>query len=177
MRKRLLVSSMIGGLMLVALSVPVLGAPGGVTNPTTQRELAQARQATAQYQNAEIPVAEGVVGPYKELLLPTGLPVGRLSGIGYRYRVDPPFPTTFDPAIPQVLFYDDAGGGRRLIGVAYLVKSGDLPPEGFTGSDDVWSHFQPDGITPFTTGVWRLHAWIWEGNPDGIFATFNPNIP
>ena len=22
-----------------------------------------------------------------------------------------------------------------------------------------------------------LHAWIWQGNPDGVFAPFNPTIP
>jgi hypothetical protein len=27
-----------------------------------------------------------------------------------------------------------------------------------------------------TYGVWALHIWAWRENPDGTFASWNPNV-
>jgi hypothetical protein len=167
--KKLFLSLMIAGLMLATLVVTAVAAPGGVTNRVTLKELAQARRATAQYNNAELPVSDGWAGHYQ-------LPVAhRVPGMGYHYVNPALIDGTFNAAEPEVLIYDDAGRGRRLIAVEYIVITGGPPPSGFTGSDDVWAPAPPPpGVPP---GTWTLHAWIWEGNPDGVFAPLNPSIP
>jgi hypothetical protein len=43
-------------------------------------------------------------------------------------------------------------------------------PEGFQGPDDVW---MPDPQFP----LWTLHAWVWKGNPDGVFHMTNARVP
>jgi hypothetical protein len=73
---------------------------------------------------------------------------------------------------PQYLVYaPQRDGSRRLAALDYTVPydkwHGDKPPEFF-------------GI-PFTRndgfGVWMFHIWIFQHNPAGIFANFNPRVP
>jgi hypothetical protein len=82
---------------------------------------------------------------------------------------------TFDPEKPQILVYAPTSQGRlRPVAVEYAVPIALSPdaPAGFTGENDVW-HKEPNALG----GVWVLHAWVWQGNPNGIFADSNPNVP
>jgi hypothetical protein len=73
---------------------------------------------------------------------------------------------------PQYLVYaPQKDGSRRLAALDYTVPyekwHGNKPPEFF-------------GI-PFTRndgfGVWMFHIWVFQHNPAGIFANFNPRVP
>ena len=73
---------------------------------------------------------------------------------------------------PQYLVYaPQKNGSRRLAALDYTVPyekwHSDKAPEFF-------------GI-PFTRndgfGVWMFHIWIFQHNPAGIFANFNPRVP
>lgn len=81
---------------------------------------------------------------------------------------------TFDPSRPQILVYapNEGNGTLRLVAAEFAVPldHSPEPPEGFTGSDDVWFH--DSGF-----GIWSLHAWVWNYNPDGTFMPFNPRVP
>lgn len=37
-------------------------------------------------------------------------------------------------------------------------------------SDDTWTINQQFQL-------WTLHAWLYEYNPDGVFASHNPRLP
>ena len=152
---------------IIFLMTFAVAAFGGATNPAALRELAAARKATAQYQNAELPTWDGAAGGYVQAS-------PRVPGMGYHYANFGLVDGTFDVTAPEILLYEDAGSGRRLVAVEYIVISGAVPPDGFTGTDDVWTSPPPEA--PFPPGTWTLHAWLWQGNPDGIFAEFNPNI-
>ena len=43
-------------------------------------------------------------------------------------------------------------------------------PAGFIGQADEWDANQ-------TFQLWTLHAWVYEFNPDGVFAPFNQRVP
>jgi hypothetical protein len=66
--------------------------------------------------------------------------------------------------------------GRRLslrgaLAVMYFRPlSPNEPPEGITGSHNVWDRNEDFGL-------WTLHAWIWLNNPNGMFAEFTPRVP
>jgi len=63
-------------------------------------------------------------------------------------------------------------GSFQLVAAEYAVPidiSPNKPPEGFTGTGDVW-----DRNTGF--GLWLLHAWVWKNNPDGVFNPTNPLV-
>jgi hypothetical protein len=73
---------------------------------------------------------------------------------------------------PQYLVYaPQKDGSRRLAALDYTVPyekwNSNKPPEFF-------------GI-PFTRndgfGVWMFHIWVFQHNPAGIFANFNPKVP
>ncbi len=194
--KKILFLLVLAGVLLATGTAIVFAASGDVTNPNTLRELAEARKATKQYINAELPIADGAAGPYVQAS-------PYIPGMGYHYVNLALMDDVFDPARPEILLYANTGDGRRLVGVEYAVM-GDIP-EGFSGDDDVWEfhdaacHYaddseiigvydpadcpatHPDTGAPFVTWHpplgWVLHAWIWEGNPDGIFEAFNPNLP
>ena len=94
-----------------------------------------------------------------------------LGGMGYHWANPSLVDGTFDPLKPEVLLYAKGPGGKlKLIGVEYIVVNvgqaapmfGDQP---FTV-----------GGTPLPMPHWSLHAWIFEPNPSGMFAPFNPNI-
>ena len=73
---------------------------------------------------------------------------------------------------PQYLvFAPQKNGGRRLAALDYTVPY------------EKWQSAEPPeflGI-PFTRndgfGVWMFHIWLFEHNPAGVFANFNPKVP
>ena len=174
---------------IIFLMMFAVAAFGGATNPDALKELAQARRATLQYLNSELPTWDGVVGGYIQAS-------PRVPGMGYHYVNFALLDPIFDVEAPEILLFDDAGNGRRLVGVEYVST---VLPEGFTGSEDDWHvhlascHYtdgseelcnSPADANPpsgefldfWHPDLWALHVWLWEGNPDGIFAEFNPNI-
>jgi hypothetical protein len=73
---------------------------------------------------------------------------------------------------PQYLvFAPQKNGGRRLAALDYTVPY------------EKWQSAEPPeffGI-PFTRndgfGVWMFHIWLFQHNPAGVFANFNPEVP
>lgn len=94
-----------------------------------------------------------------------------LGGMGYHWvnpsLVDP----VFDPLKPEALLYATGPGGNlRLVAVEYMVVNVGQPAPMFGDQPfDV-------GGTPLPVPHWSLHVWLYENNPSGIFAPFNPNI-
>jgi hypothetical protein len=77
-----------------------------------------------------------------------------------------------DPLRPEVLVYQPTrAGGYRLVAVEYVT---------FQAGQTVLG--QPMNTVPVGNryGVpvefYAKHAWIWQGNPKGIFADWNPSI-
>jgi len=85
-----------------------------------------------------------------------------------------------DPLRPEILLYvSRAGGQLELVGVEYwkadddgsLATSGDRPSlfgVPFAGP--------MPGHNPAMPVHYDLHVWLWEANPSGVFAPFNPAI-
>ena len=125
-------------------------------------ELQQARSATAKYQHIE----NAFHDEYEDIgvVLPM---------MGYHFMRKKNVDVKFDVRNPELLVYNKNNAGKFvLVAVEYAVPldlSPDGPPEGFTGSGDVW-----DRNTDF--GLWTLHAWVWKFNPDGVFKPMNPNV-
>jgi hypothetical protein len=72
---------------------------------------------------------------------------------------------------PEILLYERTPDGRyKLTGVEYIVPI------------SAWSRTEPPTIMgqnlkrADSLGVWYLHVWIWEPNPSGLFADWNPLV-
>jgi hypothetical protein len=136
------------------------GEPGqrgqalGRIEPGLGAQLAQVRAATARYHDVEVAVAEGFVEASPCVEGPDG-------AMGYHYvhfgRLG-----QLDATLPQALLYVPEHDGRlRLVGVEYL---------GMEGANLFGQQF-----TPGPAG-YALHVWLWQANPAGMFADYNPNL-
>lgn len=126
-------------------------------------QLEEARQAAARF----LDVDEALNAGYLDIGL-------FIPNMGWHYLKPTALDGHFDPADPELLVYQDdpCGGPRRLVAVEYAVPF-DLSrkaPAGFAGTADVWS-------ANTGAGLWTLHAWVYEFNPDGVFAPSNPRVP
>ena len=125
-----------------------------------QHELDRVRAATARYADLATALADGYVDI--DLTIPN---------MGAHYLKQPLLDAAFDLERPELLVYAPHGQAMKLVAVEYAVplELAAAPPEGFTGEDDVW--FRNEEFQ-----LWTLHAWLYEDNPDGVFASHNPHV-
>ena len=130
--------------------------------PLPLKELANARRATARYQDFQQALRDGYVD------------IGVvLPNMGRHLLKEALLDATFDAERPEVLVYmEDLGGRMKLVAVEYAVPLNltVTSPEGFPGGADVWfpdERFQ----------LWTLHAWVFRENPDGMFNPTNRRVP
>lgn len=175
--KRLLLSLVIVGLVSGLLANFAVAAPGGVTDSDTLKALAEVRQATARYHDVDAALADGYVpvGPCVE--------VPGLGGMGIHYvNFGLAADGAVDPLAPEILLYVPQGKGMKLVGVEYFVAIGppgapvppDPPPAPIVLGQEMGGPFPGHG--PGDPPHYDLHVWLWQGNPDGIFEEFNPNV-
>jgi len=157
---------LVGGAPKTAVSkpAPTVVAVDDVSAAANQ-ELAAARRATAKYHDFQQALDDSYVQTSP-----------CIPGEGFHYRHEFPFDCEFDPENPEVLHYiPQPNGELKLVSVEYFVPKNAAcglltqPPEGFSGDADVWSN-------EIAGTVWNLNAWIWFGNPDGVFAFGNSKV-
>ncbi len=125
--------------------------------------LAAARAATARYhryaaavQDDFVPVSPCVSSP--------------LGTMGFHYmNFERLLDGELDPAEPEVLlFLPNSQGRMQLVGVEYVLPG--------TGDEDTPLLFGQPMHFSEERSSWELHAWIWQNNPAGMFADFNPRL-
>ena len=130
--------------------------------PRTIWELQQAKAATARYRDLKNAVKDG----YQDINVVA-------ENMGYHYMKSTLVDAEFDIRKPEILVYNKNHDGHfELVAVEYAIPislSPNAAPTGFTGDNDVWSK-----NTAF--GLWLLHAWVWNCNPDGVFNPTNPLV-
>jgi hypothetical protein len=171
MKKQMTIKLSVGFFFLAAFVFALNVAYGSTQNDegceTTQcrRDLAAARTGTAAYHDLRAAMDDQFVEPFDPnpcFTLPE-------AGMGFHYIKPSRVDKTPNAAEPELLVYMPGEDGiPHLVAVEYLVPGSpdDKPPVLF-GHE---FHF-----TPLVSG-WTLHAWIWNENPDGLFADFNPKL-
>lgn len=127
------------------------------------------RSATANYHDVQSALDDGYI--------PAGdcVEVPGEGAMGIHY-LNPALASdaTIDPLRPELLLYAPTGDGVRLVGVEYFVAK-DLVTE----VPSVFGHpfdGPMEGHEPGIPWHYDLHVWIWQANPNGMFAQFNPNV-
>ena len=148
----------------LATSANRSAAPTVAAMPQSELLLA-VRRATARFHSTAQAIAAGYEPDDHCVSVPG------LGGMGFHWvnpsLVDP----VFDPLKPEALLYATGPGGNlRLVAVEYIVINVGQPAPTFGD--------QPFNVggTPVPVAHWSLHVWLYENNPSGIFAPFNPNI-
>lgn len=145
--------------------------PGSQTS-TGQREVAQVRSAVARYHTPARAEAAGwgLVEGLDHCFANPGV-----GAMGYHYidgeQLGDP---TLDPARPEALvFVPGPTGQLRLGAVEYIIPV------------DAWEHEHAPSVLGRDLHVlepvpglevWALHVWLFEHNPAGMFADWNPRV-
>lgn len=174
---RSLRSSIVGSTaaaLLVAVFAGGSGAAPDATGSDVNRDLARVRQATVHLRTVEAAERAGYVHASECVEVPG------LGAMGF-HSLNPVLASdsVVDLEHPEILLFASSGGGLRLVGVEYfkadadqnLATDDDRPTLFGRGFDGPMEGHEPDMPIHYD-----LHVWVWEGNPDGVFAQFNPSL-
>lgn len=142
------------------VAVAAVTSTAGADAPIDRAQLARVRAATEQFH--DVGAAEDAGYELLDVCFSSDA-----GGMGYHYLkgVD----ATLDPLAPEALVYAPTDHGLQLVGVEYIVPQ--------TLSADAPAVLGQTLHANDALGLWVLHAWIWRGNPAGVFKDFNPNVP
>lgn len=154
----------------------VLAASAVAKQSPLDRQMKQAKAATARFNSVGQALKAGYVrptGPMAQICVQ--LPDGS-AAMGIHFEN----PTLMaDPALdirkPEILVYiPKANGALKLVALEYFVAASQV-----TSAPSLYGHtFQGPmaGHHPGMPSHYDLHAWLWQANPAGTFAQFNPTV-
>lgn len=159
------------GLVLATLALPAVAS-------AQEDELAQVREATAEFQTVEAAMAAGY-----ELGYVNGSGVRIVDGcvanpdagaMGYHYiNAELMEDLEVDLLRPEALVYAPmADGSTRLVAVEWIVRGEGSDPPGASTAPEILGQ-QMHILVP-AVGWYTQHAWIWDQNPAGPLAHWNP---
>jgi hypothetical protein len=163
------------GAIAAALGVSLALAGAGLVTAKGGADVAAVRQATVKYHDIGAAIADGYALFYRCTEEP---------GVGTMGQHFVKGPLVGDPAIdplqPEVLVYaPKRNGGWKLVALEYVTLAplwdAAFPGEWPTvlGQDLL---FREAGNRYGLPDFYERHAWIWQGNPRGLFDDWNPNI-
>ena len=138
-----------------------------VAAPSAADDIATLRRIVAPYHRFEAAQEDGYT-----LLVPRCRDNQPQGGMGWHYAN----PAYLDGAVevtkPEALIYEpQKDGSLRFVGVEYVVPFSILPPEA-----EAPELFGQTFLHNFGDELWMLHVWVGRHNPDGMFATWNPQV-
>lgn len=173
--RKLLLSAFIALLVVLGITGAAYAATG-IADPSVLRDLAKVRQATTKYHDVNAALADGFIRTPACVSSPDG-------GMGIHF-INPA--RLMDPSEnilePEILLYVERDGELRLVGVEYFYGIGapDSPIPDPAPTAPVLFGIPFDGPMeahePGQPPHYDLHVWVWQTNPSGMFAPFNPNV-
>jgi hypothetical protein len=143
-----------------------LAALHAVDRPETAQansDVAALRAATAHLQRFSQAAEAGYATQF-----PEGCFSDEAGAMGFHY-LNGDLVGSLEPTRPQLVMYEpQRNGTMKLVGVEFIAPGtpADTPPVLF-GQNFRWNP---------TFEVWVLHAWVWQNNPAGMFADWNPTV-
>jgi hypothetical protein len=166
--------------LLVAMLIPIPAGARERHEADLRTQLAEVRQATAQFQRVEAAEAAGYELGYVNgdgVRIITGCIAHPTDGaMGYHYfNKDLVDDLTVDPLKPEGLVYAPTPSGElKLVSVEYVVPGANSNPPGVSEPPNVLG-MDMHILVP-AVGFYILHAWIWHRNPSGMFSDWNPRV-
>lgn len=173
-------------LVAAALFTPAaLQAQGESAPPSIDEWIEEVRKATKRYQDQSVAISEGYkrMGPDVPSMGQHWIALPRIGN------------QRPDPRLPPILEYASVDGQPRLIGVAYalmLPEGVELDARVVPAPANAWRYhhgeISEDGLVlnhadsapqPIVAipRLAVLHAWVWQSNPAGVFASDNWSLP
>ena len=164
-----------GRVASLALALLLVPAFAGSAMASGQADVADVRKATLQYHDINAAIADGYVLFYQCTEEP---------GVGTMGQHFVKGSLVEDPAInalePEVLVYAPKRNGEwKLVALEYVT----LAPLWDAAFPGAWPTvlgqdllFREAGNRYGLPDFYERHAWIWQGNPRGLFDDWNPSI-
>ena len=157
-------------LAAVGLAAPTAQA---AESPDVDKAHAALKAAHDKYMDPKVAVAAGFMATDECAVNPADGSV-----MGYHYVNPKLLAAPVDQAKPPILVYQpDGDGKRKLVAVEYFKPDAD---QNLATSDDKPTLFgrgfdgPMEGHSPDMPKHYDLHAWLWQDNPDGVLADWNP---
>jgi hypothetical protein len=171
----------------------VLGSQAGAAFACGQCDpggaMASARTVTEKYHSLDLAKKSGysILADTAKI---TCIAEPQMGAMGVHYvKSDLVKDPSIDAARPEALVYaPDRHGGLHLAALEYVVIKSDWDAQNSLAGAPSWVRPAPPmlfgqeftltdapnryGLPPF----YSLHAWIWENNPAGTFAMWNPSV-
>jgi hypothetical protein len=160
--------------VLAALGLAAPAAQASDTPaPEHQKALDALKAAHDKYKDPAVAVADGYMATDECAVNPADGSV-----MGYHYVNPKLVAAPVDQNKPPVIIYQpDGNGGRKLVAVEYFKPDAD---QNLATSDDKPTLFgRPfdgpmEGHSPDMPKHYDMHVWLWQNNPDGVLADWNP---
>ncbi|WP_199229724.1 hypothetical protein [Azospirillum sp. TSO22-1] len=157
--------------VLLAMITPLGVVRAEAPEPALPPDLATVRSVLAKYKDPVLAVRDGYFSTlgcvhYKE------------GGMGVHFLNPQLIGPVLDPVKPQILVYEPKGGKLQLVAAEWFVPLA----TGITERPQLFG--QPfDGpmeghepLIPKQLHHYDLHVWLFKANPNGHFATTNPDV-
>lgn len=143
--------------------------------------VSDARAATARFNSTEQAEKAGY-GPF-----PAGVPLHECimaldssGGMGFHWLNPALLDATIDPRAPEVLVYAPRENGTlELVALEYVVFADAWAAENGSTAPTVFGKelsLVPAPNRYEIPAFWQRHIWLYEQNPAGLFADFNPAV-
>ena len=145
------------------------------TTPITdEKQLAELRQVTARFHTLEAAKEAG----YSTQITPCWAHHSA-GGMGYHFGNTALFDANVDLLQPETVIYEpQAGGHMKFVGMEYIVPlaAWEAANHNLNDPNDVpqllGQKFTRHSFLP----IFKLHIWLWQYNPSGTFADWNPKV-
>ena len=164
-------------LIAMLIAVGVVSAFAAVASADTGSlgsQLAQVRQATAQFQRIATAQAAGY-GQFLGCIDEPGQGAMGIHFVNGTFAGD----TVLDPLHPEALVYAPGDNGQlKLVALEYIVfqapwdAQSSTPPRLFGQTYHLVTSPNRYGLPAF----YELHVWAWKPNPSGMFYEWNPRV-
>ena len=133
------------------------------------RDLATLRSATARFHRYEVARQDGYTFLFMNMCMEDQSPA-RAGGMGKHYVNTSLLDGSLDVAHPEALLYEPGPNGQlTLVGVEFVI-----PKSAWTSAEPPRLFGRDLKLNKFD--LWALHVWVWENNPSGLYADWNPRV-
>lgn len=134
---------------------------------TVNRDLATLRRVTAPFHRFDAASAAGWSASITSCMTDPAL-----GGMGFHYGNVGLIDGSVSVDQPELLLYEPEKNGQlRLVAVEYIIPY-TFHPRSAEAPVLFGQQFKQND----TFQLWGLHAWVWEENPSGMFASWNPRV-
>jgi len=141
---------------------------------TDEKQLTELRRVTARFHSIDDAKQAG----YSTQITPCWTHHSA-GAMGYHFGNTSLLDATVALLEPEVIIYEpQAGGHMKMVGMEYIVPLAAWEAAGhdLNNSNDVPQLLGQRFTRHSTLPIFKLHIWLWQQNPSGTYADWNPKV-